>query len=150
MSSPTCSSRTCLRVKFFGLDLNSTGDLIFNRAAALRWLSDIHVVMMNIFSLCHITTICGRGTEAEALNLTNTHHGQRNVVFDGAAGTGTGVFDTDYHKGQPITGKAKHLLRHISYEVFRSLYILVRISWPVKLLIACSVIATKPKQEIRI
>jgi hypothetical protein len=134
--------------KVLGLDKNSTGDLIFDMAAAHIWLSDIHMAMMNIFSLCHITTICGRGTEAEALNPTNTHRGRRNVVFDGAAATG--AFDTDYHKGQRITGKPKHILRHIPYEVFRSLFILVRISRPVELLIACSIIATKPEQEIKI
>ena len=131
-----------------GLTRNTAGDLTFSRADALQWLSEIDRAMMVIFALCHITTISGRGTEAAALRPTNSHAGRRNIVFDPIAKTG--AFDTDYHKGQRITGKPKHLHRHVPWEVFRLLYVMIRLIRPLELWIACGTIVLKPAQELKI
>ena len=118
-----------------GLRSDQDGRILFDKDLALQWIANIDDAMRQFFPISHNTTIAGRGMEAESLRPTNNDIGRRNVIFDPEAGTG--AYDADYHKGQERTGSHKHILRHIPYEVFRILYILVRIIRPIEFFFIC-------------
>ena len=118
-----------------GLQSDQDGRILFNKELALQWITNIDDAMRQFFPISHNTTISGRGMEAESLRPANNNIGRQNVVFDPEAGTG--AYDADYHKGQERTGTHKHILRHIPYEVFRILYILVRIVHLIKFFFIC-------------
>ena len=112
-----------------------SGRILFDKDLVLQWIANIDDAMRQFFPISHNTTISGRGTEAESLRPTNNDIGRRNVIFDPEAGTG--AYDADYHKGQARTGSHKHILRHMPYEVFRILYILIRIVRPIEFFFVC-------------
>lgn len=118
-----------------GLRSDQDGHILFDKELALQWITNIDDAMRQFFPISHNTTISGRGTEAESLRPTNSDIGRRNVIFDPEAGTG--AYDADYHKGQERTGIHKHILRHIPYEVFRILFILIRIIRPIEFFFIC-------------
>lgn len=118
-----------------GLQSCQDGRILFDKELALQWIASIDDAMRQFFPISHNTTISGRGTEAESLRPANNDIGRRNVIFDPEAGTG--AYDADYHKGQARTGSHKHILRHMPYEVFRILYILVRIVRPIEFFFVC-------------
>jgi hypothetical protein len=118
-----------------GLQSDQDGRILFDKKLALQWITNIDDAMRQFFPISHNTTISGRGTEAESLRPANNNIGRRNVIFDPEAGTG--AYDADYHKGQERTGIHKHILRHMPYEVFRILYILVRIVRPIEFFFVC-------------
>ena len=118
-----------------GLQSDQDGRILFDKELALQWIANIDDAMRQFFPISHNTTISGRGTEAESLRPANNDIGRRNVIFDPEAGTG--AYDADYHKGQERTGTHKHILRHIPYEVFRILYVLVRIVRPIEFFFIC-------------
>ena len=118
-----------------GLQSDPDGRILFDKELALQWITNIDDAMRQFFPISHNTTISGRGTEAESLRPANNNIGRRNVIFDHEAGTG--AYDADYHKGQERTGTHKHILRHMPYEVFRILYILVRIVRPIEFFFVC-------------
>ena len=121
--------------RHLGLQSDQDGRILFDKELALQWIANIDDAMRQFFPISHNTTISGRGTEAESLRPANNDIGRRNVIFDPEAGTG--AYDADYHKGQERTGTHKHILRHIPYEVFRILYILVRIVRPIEFFFIC-------------
>ena len=118
-----------------GLQSGQDGRILFDKELALQWVASIDDAMRQFFPISHNTTVSGRGTEAESLRPANNDIGRRNVIFDPEAGTG--AYDADYHKGQARTGSHKHILRHMPYEVFRILYILVRIVRPIEFFFIC-------------
>jgi hypothetical protein len=126
---------TMFKCQHLGLQSDQDGHILFDKQLALQWIADIDDAMKQFFPISHNTTISGRGTEAETLRPANNDIGRRNVIFDPEAGTG--AYDADYHKGQERTGIHKHILRHIPYEVFRILYILVRIVRPIEFFFVC-------------
>ncbi len=84
-----------------------------------------------LVAACHILVIAGRGTEWETIGPTNNINGPRGVVYD--PGACTGAFDSRYHKGLNIQGIEKHIRRYIPYQIFRLLYLLLRVVRPIEL-----------------
>ena len=121
--------------RHLGLQSDQDGRILFNKELALQWVANIDDAMRQFYPISHNTTISGRGTEAESLRPANNDVGRRNVIFDPEAGTG--AYDSDYHKGQALTGSHKHILRHMPYEVFRILFIIVRVVRPIELFFIC-------------
>lgn len=111
----------------------------------VQWLAAIHTAFGMLVPACHILCIAGRGTEWVTISPTNNSDGPKGVVYD--PGAKTGAFNAAYHKGLNIQGVLKHNRRYIPYEIFRLLYLLLRVVRPTELIVLFNTIipaARKP------
>lgn len=126
--------------KKLGFRPDSDGGIIFDQFEGVKWLSCIHEAYKSLVPACHTLVVAGRGTEWLHVRPTNGIRGRRGVMFDSEALTG--AFDTEYHKGLALTGTNKHNRRYMPYEVFRILYLLLRVVRPIELIILFGTIVT--------
>lgn len=119
--------------KKLGIQSNARGGIAVDRVQGLLWIAAIHKAFGMLIAACHILVIAGRGTEWETISPTNNENGRKGVVYD--PGANTGAFDAGYHKGLTIQGVNKHNRRYMPYEIFRLLYLLLRVVRSVELMV---------------
>ena len=111
---------------------NDSRKIAFDKNMAIQWIIDIHRVWQIVQPLAYILQgPGGRLTEECTYSPINNEIGPANIII--ASAEGTGGFYSRYHKSLSITGQFKHIIRLVPYQVFRMLYILVRIVRPIEL-----------------
>jgi hypothetical protein len=119
--------------KKLDIQSNSRGGVNVDQLQGLQWISAIHGAYIMLVAACHVLILAGRGTEWETIRPTNNEDGRKGVVYD--PGACTGAFDAEYHKGLNVQGMNKHNRRYMPWEIFRLLYILLRIVRPLELMV---------------
>ncbi|KJA23350.1 hypothetical protein HYPSUDRAFT_201379 [Hypholoma sublateritium FD-334 SS-4] len=117
--------------KKLGIFTRAGGGFDVNQWAGVAWLNAIHSAFRMLVAACHVLCIAGRGTEWVTISPTNNADGAKGVVYDPEAQTG--AFNAAYHKGLSIQGVLKYNRRYIPYEIFRLLYLLLRVVRPLEL-----------------
>jgi hypothetical protein len=112
---------------------NARGGIAVDPVQGLLWIAAIHKAFGMLVAACHVLVIAGRGTEWETISPTNNEDGRKGVVYD--PGANTGAFDAEYHKGLNVQGVNKHLRRYMPYEIFRLLYLLLRVVRSIELMV---------------
>ncbi|KAF9479645.1 hypothetical protein BDN70DRAFT_932365 [Pholiota conissans] len=134
--------------KKLGFQQSKSGGIDIDYGECAIWLGAIDQAFWTLVALCHITVIAGRGTEWLTISPTNNKNGPKGVVYD--PGAQTAAFNAAYHKGLNIQGVNKHNRRYMPYEIFRLLYLLIRVVRPTELLVLMRTVIPEQEKSVTI